>query len=264
MSGSAHDAVKLDALAVGPHPDDVELACGGTLALLAAAGRRVGIVHLTRGEAATRGTVEERRAEAEAAAGLLGAATLDFLDCGDGELATGRGEEDALIALVRRYRPEVVFGPPPADRHPDHGRGHALAAAACFYAGLAGRRLDAGRFGADAACAPHRPAAFFHYMQHDSFEPSFVVDVSSVWETKTAALACYASQLQVPAGWTQGDAPAATGPPTKVATRGFGLAIEGRARHFGLLVGAEFGEPFGSRLPLAVRDPLEVLPGGVR
>jgi bacillithiol biosynthesis deacetylase BshB1 len=262
-SGDRGGYPKLDLLAFGAHPDDVELACGGTLALLAARGRKVGIVHLTRGEAGTRGTAAARRHEAEAAARELGADALEILDCGDGELRHGRAEEDAVLAVLRRYRPEAVLGPPPADRHPDHGRAHRLVADACFYAGLAGRTLT----GADAALAPHRPAAFFHYMQHDSFEPDFVVDVSTVWERKTAALACYGSQLQVPDAWGSGElggGPAQDAPLTKVATREFSLAVEGRARHYGLLVGAALGEPFGSSLPLAVADPLAVLPGGVR
>jgi bacillithiol biosynthesis deacetylase BshB1 len=252
---------KLDLLAVGAHPDDVELACGGTLALLAARGRQVGIVHLTRGEAGTRGTVEARRREAEAAAREIGAAVMEILDCGDGALRHGRAEEDALIAVLRRHRPDAVLGPPPQDRHPDHGRAHTLVADACFYAGLAGRTLP----GADGGLPPHRPAAVFHYMQHDSFEPHFVVDVTAAWERKTAALACYGTQLQVPRDWGDGgetgddDAPI-----TKVATPEFSLAVEGRARHFGLLVGAALGEPFASPLPLAVADPLAVLPGGVR
>ncbi len=262
MSGASPHP-KLDVLAVGAHPDDVELACGGTLALAASRGRRVGIVHLTRGESGTRGSEEERRAEAAAAARALGAETLDFLDCGDGEMRAGRAEEDALILLVRRYRPEVVLGPPPEDRHPDHHRAHRLVAAACFYAGLAGRRLA----GAGAELPPHRPAAVFHYMQHDGFEPAFVVDVTEAWEAKKAALACYASQLQVPAGWRRGGGEAAAErdePVTKVATREFSLAVEGRMRHFGLLIGAALGEPFGSGLPLAVADLLDVLPRGVR
>ncbi len=238
---------KLDALAVGAHPDDVELGCGGTLALLAEAGRRVGIVHLTRGEAGTRGTVEGRRREAERAAAALGAVELELLDCGDGGLRTGPAEEDALIALLRRLRPELVLAPPPVDRHPDHGRACRLVEDACFYAGLA-RRGEG---------EPHRPAAVWSYMGHDSFEPDLVVDVSAVWEAKIAALDAYESQLHQP-----GAEPA--GPPTKVATPEYRLAMEGRARHFGLLVGAARGEPFASRLPLVVRDPLALLPGGVK
>jgi bacillithiol biosynthesis deacetylase BshB1 len=251
----------VDALAVGAHPDDVELGCGGTLAVLALAGRRVGIVHLTRGEAGTRGTAAQRRREAERAAAAIGASTLDFLDCGDGALRAGAAEENALIALVRRRRPEIVLAPAPADRHPDHGRAHRLVADACYYSGLARR----GRGGGGRA---HRPAAVFAFMQHDLFAPSFVVDVSAGWERKLAALAAYESQLHQPvppaAGGRRRRAALAWGPATKVATREFRLAVEGRARHFGLLVGAEFGEPFWSPQPLAVADPWLLRPGGER
>jgi len=239
--------MKLDVLAIGSHPDDVELGCGGTVALLARRGLKVGIVHLTRGEAGTRGTVEERRAEAETAAALLGAAELEFLDCGDGALRTGPEEEDALIAVLRRYRPELVFGPSLSDRHPDHGRAHRLVAAASYYAGLAGRGER----------EPHRPAAVFSYMQHDPFEPSFIVDVSSTWQIKLDALAAYTSQLHQPGN--RRDEPL-----TKVASPEFRAAVVGRAQHFGLAVGAAFGEPFWSRLPLAVADPWTLLPGGLR
>jgi len=242
--------MKLDVLAIGAHPDDVELGCGGTVALLARQGRRVGILHLTRGERGTRGTAEERRAEAEQAAAALGAAELAFLDLGDGGLRTGPAEEDALIEALRAFRPELVLGPSPSDRHPDHGRAHRLVEDACFYAGLANRGSG----------APHRPAASFAYMQHDPFEASFVVDVTADWATKLQALAAYRTQLfqpGVPGG-------GAGGPLTKVSTEDFSRMIEGRARHFGALVGATFGEPFWYRLPLAVSDPFLLLPGGVR
>jgi len=252
----------VELMAVGAHPDDVELSCGGTLALAASRGRRVGIVHLTRGEAGTRGSAEERAAEARCAADALGAASLDVLDCGDGHLRTGRAEEDALIEVIRRRRPEVILGPPPRDRHPDHRRAHNLLEAAAFYAGLTGRTLP----GDAAGLAPHRPGAVFYYMQHNSFDPTFVVDVGDAWEAKKHALACYGSQLQVPGDWGEegGDEPPRDEPITKVATPEFSLAMEGRMRHFGLLIGAALGEPFGSKLPLAVGDPLDVLPGGVR
>jgi bacillithiol biosynthesis deacetylase BshB1 len=243
----------LDILAIGAHPDDVELGCGGTLALAASRGRRVGILHLTRGEAGTRGTAEERQAEAEAAAAALGAVTLDFLDCGDGRLRTGEAEEDALIAVLRRLRPELVLSPTPSDRHPDHGRAHSLVEAACFYSGLRHR----GQGEPHRPATPHRPGAIFSFMQHDSFEVSFVVDVTESWAAKVASLDAYRSQLHQ-AGAKRAE------PMTKVASEDFRLAVEGRARHFGALVGATFGEPFWSRLPLAVRDPLEMLPGGVR
>jgi N-acetylglucosamine malate deacetylase 1 len=251
---------KLDALAFGAHPDDVELGCGGTLALLAAAGRKVGIVHLTRGEAGTRGTEEARRAEAVAAAEVLGAQILEIVDCGDGRLRHGETEEELMIEILRRYRPDLVLGPAPADRHPDHGRAHRLVADACFYAGLAGRSL-AGEAG---ELPPHRPAAMLAYMQHDPFDVSLVVDVTPVWEVKQRALDCYQSQLHP--GRERGD-DGDDGPKTKVASPEFRRTVEGRARHFGLMIGAAYGEPFQNRLPVAVGDAgtlMALLPGGVR
>jgi bacillithiol biosynthesis deacetylase BshB1 len=275
---------KLDVLAIGPHPDDVELGCGGTLALAARQGRRVGILHLTRGERGTRGTPEQRLAEAEQAAAALGAVELAFLDCGDGALRHGEPEEEALIEVLRTWRPELVLGPPRHDRHPDHERGHRLVAAAAFYSGLQAR--------GSRAMAAHRPAAVFSYMQHRTFVPSFVVDVTVAWEAKLAALAAYRSQLYQPGGGGaaadsevsgatgghresrgQGisagaglakDSGAGNGPATKVSSREFRLAVEGRARHFGQLIGAELGEPFWSPQPLAVADLLALLPGGPR
>jgi len=239
--------MKLDALAIGTHPDDVELSCGGTVALLAEQGYAVGILHLTRGERGTRGTVAEREVEAKAAAAALGAVEMAFLDCGDGAFRRGEPQEDALIEVLRAWRPEILLGPPASDRHPDHGRAHRLVAAAAFYAGLARRGTG----------EPHRPGAVFSYMQHDPFEPAFIVDVSGVWEKKMAALAAYDSQLYRSESRRQE-------PMTKVSSPEYWLAVEGRARHFGQVIGAAFGEPFGSRLPLSVRDVMELLPGGLR
>ena len=242
-------ATKLDILAIGSHPDDVELCCGGTVALAVAQGKRVGILHLTRGERGTRGTIEEREAEAHAAGEAIGAAEVLFLDCGDGSLRHGEAEEDALIAILRRHRPEILLAPPPSDRHPDHGRSHVLVRDAAFYSGLTRRAESAG--------PPFRPGAVFCYMQHDPFDPSFIVDVSTVWKTKIAALAAYDSQLYRPDRKTDE-------PLTKVASREFALTVEGRARHFGQMIGAEFGEPFWNRVPVAVRDIFGLLPGGLR
>jgi bacillithiol biosynthesis deacetylase BshB1 len=246
--------MKLDVLAIGSHPDDVELGCGATLALLAKQGKKVGILHLTSGERGTRGTVEERRKEAENAARTLGAVELGFLDCGDGSLRTGEAEEDALIAKLRAWRPELLLGPTPSDRHPDHIRSHQLVQAACFYAGLRNRCPPTSAESGE----PYRPGAIFSYMQHDPFEPTFIVDVGAVWERKIEALRCYHSQL-----YQAGAAPE-SGPQTKVASREFWLAMEGRARHFGLMINVELGEPFWSRLPLAVTDLTALVPGGLR
>jgi bacillithiol biosynthesis deacetylase BshB1 len=182
--------MKLDVLAIGAHPDDVELGCGGTVAKLAKAGRSVGILNLTRGEAGTRGTPEQRRGEAEEAARALGVVELRFLDCGDGSLRSGPAEEDALIEALRELRPDLVLSPTPYDRHPDHIRAHALVQACCFYSGLAARGMK--------THPTHRPAAVFSYMQHDSFTPAFVVDVTDSWDDKLASLAAHRSQIHRP------------------------------------------------------------------
>ena len=243
---------RIDVVAVGAHPDDVELGCGGVLALAAARGLSVGVVHLTSGEAGTRGTGEQRQQEAAAAAEALGVSEVEFLDCGDGELRTAPAEEDALIAVLRRWRPELLLGPPASDRHPDHRRAHALVRDAFFYAGLAKRAPDSG---AD----PHRPGALFHYMAHDLMMPTFIVDVTSVWARKMAALDAYESQLH-----RAGSATDTAEPPTKVASREFRMAVEGRARQLGMVIGVPYGEGFAANGPLAVSSPWDLVPGGLR
>lgn len=244
---------RIDVLAVGAHPDDVELGCGGTLAVLADQGYRTGVLHLTRGERGTRGSVEVRRAEAEQAASALGAAKMQILDCGDGALRTGEGEEDELIAVIRAWKPEIVLAPAARDRHPDHGRAHRLTVDACFYAGLA--RRGAGE--------PHRPGSVFSYPQHDLAEPAFIVDVTAGWQRKMAALDAYQSQIH-PTDQGSDREQRPSEPQTKVSSPGFRAAIEGRGHHFGLLIGADYGEAFLSATPLAVGDLMHLLPGGLR
>lgn len=239
--------MKLEVLAIGTHPDDVELCCGGTVARLVDQGRSVGILHLTRGERGTRGSVEMRRQEAEQAAAALGVAAMDMLDCGDGSFRQGEAEEDALIAVLRCWRPEILLAPPPTDRHPDHMRAHRLVSAAAFYAGLTRRGKG----------EPHRPGAVFCYMQHFGFQPTFIVDVTATWQRKIDAMAAYGSQF-FQQGGSSGE------PQTKIASREFSLSVEGRARHFGQMIGSELGEPFWSPVPLAVKDLLGLVPTGLR
>ena len=144
-----------------------------------------------------------------------------------------------------------MLGPPSLDRHPDHGRAHALLRDACFYAGLAKRAPDLGE--------PHRPEALFCYLQHDLAVPTFVVDVTTVWSQKMTALDAYTSQL-----WSGGGkAGAATAATTFVGSRDFRLSIEARARHLGVGIGATYGEGFLALGPLAVSDPLDLLPRGL-
>ena len=240
---------RIDVLAVGAHPDDVELGCGGTLAVLHDKGYSTGIIHLTRGERGTRGTPEERQEEAENAAAALDVAQMRILDFGDGALRTGDVEEDSLIEILRQWRPELVLAPAPRDRHPDHGRAHRLTVDACFYAGLARRGSG----------APHRPGALFSYPQHDLAEPAFIVDVTAGWERKMTALDAYASQIHSDDRDTSREEPQ-----TKVSAPAFRAAIEGRARHFGQQINVGFGEPFMAAAALAVDNPLLLVPGGLR
>lgn len=245
--------MKVDCLAIGTHPDDVELCAGGTVARLVEQGYRVGLLHLTRGERGTRGTPEERRREAETAAEALGVHEMRFLDCGDGSLRHTEIEEDALIAVLRELRPEILLAPPSADRHPDHLRAHRLVADAAFYAGLARRGKG----------SPHRPGAVYAYMQHFSFEPSFIVDITSTWPKKLTALRAYGSQFHH-LGAPRDHMPERDEPETKISSPLFALSVEGRARHFGQMIGVEYGEPWKSPVPLAVRDVMTLLPQGLR
>lgn len=280
-SETGGEGAGLDVLAFGAHPDDVELGCGALLALFAQRGHAVGVCHLTRGEAGTRGTADERRAEALEAASCLGLASVEFLDCGDGALRHGEAEEESVIEVLRRSRPQLVLAPPPRDRHPDHERAHRLVFDAAFYAGLVKRASHLG--------PPHRPPTIFWYMLHQTFEPSLLVDVSSSWKTKMAALACYRSQFagngseppsesaamgrgdgyelgesvpfeaQVSREREQGSADQRR---THISSTSFWSAIEGRGRHYGQQIGVEFAEPLACRLPVAMHDPLWLLAAG--
>ncbi len=244
----------VDVLAVGAHPDDVEWGCGGTLAAFVAGGASVAIVHLTSGELGTRGSAEQRRDEARGAAEILGTSPPVFLDCRDGGLLGGTDQENALIDEIRRFRPRLVLMPPPSDRHPDHTRAHQLVRDACFYAGLSRRAT-----GSSLARRAHRPLTQLHYFLHDALAsfatPSLVVDVSATWQTKKAALECYASQF----GSGDAEATCADSAETVVSQPAFWAAIEGRSRAFGQQIGVEMGEPLGSLTPLAFGDVSRLL-----
>lgn len=226
----------VDLLAVGPHPDDVELAVGGTLLRHARAGRRVAIVDCTRGELGTRGTPEIRAREAEEAARRLGVAARLNLELPDGALFDDDAARRRLVRAIRALRPVVILAPHEADLHPDHERAGRLARDATFLAGVA--KYEPG-------LAPHRARVVAHYPSHRQFEPSFVVDVTDVFEDKRRACLAYASQFHDPAS-TEGA--------TYLSRPEFWEWWEGKARYFGSLVGARYGEPFLVAGPLRVDD----------
>lgn len=234
---------KLDILVFGAHADDVELACGGTILRATGAGKKVGIVDLTRAEMGTRGDVETRRRESLESAGVLGVSTRDRLDFGDGRLRDGAAEEEELIRVIRRYRPDIVMAPWPDDRHPDHTKTGRLVTDAWFYAGLVKRQTGE---------PAHRPDAVIYYIQNYVPHPSFVVDITPQWEDRLRAIRAYESQFHNPAS---------SEPETFISKKSFLDMIEGRARHFGALIGREFGEGFLTKQPPMVNDPIGAYSG---
>ena len=226
----------VDLLFVGAHPDDVELSCGATIAHSVKRGLRVGMLDLTRGEMGTRGTAATRKKEAAAAARVLGSSVRETLDFGDGGLRTGRDEEMQLIEIIRRLRPRLVFAPWPDDRHPDHTRTGRLVTEAAFYAGLIQLRTD---------LPAHRPQTVLYYLQNYMVPLSFVVDVTAQWKTKMRAVLSYKSQFHNPKSKE---------PQTFISKAGFLEMIDARGRHFGALIGAEYGEAFVTKQPPRIDD----------
>jgi bacillithiol biosynthesis deacetylase BshB1 len=239
----ANHEPRIDAIFFGAHADDVELSCGGTIARFVKDGLRVGIVDLTRGEMGTRGTPQTRVRESKAAAKILGASFRQQLDLGDGGLRTGREEEMEIIGIVRRYRPALVFGPLPDDRHPDHTRTGRLITEASFYAGL--RKIETD-------LPAHRPQVVIYYLQHYLPPPTFILDVSETWKTKMRALDAYQSQFHDPG---------TKAPRTFISEKGFLQMIEARGRHFGAQIGAAFGEAYVTKQPPKVDDVVRAYSG---
>lgn len=245
----SHDADPLrtvDVLAVGAHPDDVELGCGGTLAALARRGRTFGILDLTRGEAGTRGTPETRAVEAAEAARILGAAFRETLDLGDGALRTDREAELLVVDVVRRRRPRLVLAQWERDRHPDHGRASRLVTEAAFYAGL--RSLATG-------LPAHRPQQVVYFPSSFAPEPDFLVDITASFSTKLAAVRAYRTQFHAAAGAAEGESE------TFISSKTFFDAIEAQARAFGRLSNVDFAEGFVGSRPPTLADPVAAFEG---
>ena len=235
----------LDVLAFGPHPDDVELCCGGTLALLVARGWRVGVVDLTRGELGSNGTVEQRAAEAAAASAVLGLAHRENLGLPDGSLrAEDPDQLGAVVDAIRRLRPELVLAPWRRARHPDHEAGSQLVTRACYLAGL--KRFATG---SAMTVAPFRPRRLWYYPMRVEVRPSLVVDVSAVHEAKMKAIRCYGSQVSRAAS----DTATAVNDPRTIEL------VAARDRVWGGHIGVDHGEAFVSQTTLGVADPMQLL-----
>ncbi|MDG4946196.1 bacillithiol biosynthesis deacetylase BshB1 [Weeksellaceae bacterium KMM 9713] len=231
--------MKLDILAMGPHPDDVELGCGGTLAKAVAEGKKVGIIDLTNGELGTRGSREIRLKEAEAAKNILGVHARENLNMRDGFFLNDETNQLEVIKAIRKYRPEILITGAPEDRHPDHGRATELIVRASFLAGLP--RIETGQ-------EAWRPKRIFHYIQWKPLTPDFVVDISGYLETKIDSCLAYASQFHDPNS---------DEPETAISSTNFKESINYRAKDWGRLIWKDAGEAFISESILGV-DSMEV------
>lgn len=233
--------MKLDILAFGAHPDDVELGCSGTIAKEVSLGKTVGIIDLTRGELGTRGSVPIRDAEAKKAAEILGISVRENLSMRDGFFVNDEQHQLEIIKRIRKYRPEIVICNAIEDRHIDHGKGSKLVSDACFLSGL--RKIETVHDGASQEA--WRPKVVYHYIQWKNIEPDFVVDISEFIDKKTASIMAYSSQFY---------SENSNEPVTPIATKNFLESIHYRSQDLGRIVGVEYAEGFTVERYLAVNS----------
>jgi len=246
MNSFVNDAQMVDVLAIAAHRDDVEQTCGGTLLRMRSIGVRTAILDLTRGEAGTRGTAEERAAEAQEAAKILGVAWRGALDIPDGRVENTYENRVKIVEVLRRLRPRVVILPYGAGRHPDHYTTATLGYEACFLSGLA--KVETGKVEAGAE-HPHRPYKIVYASLYADVRPSFVVDITSYIEERHRALMAYSSQYA--------NQQAGSGlfvPEEEIRERTFSVA-----RHYGLLAGVRYAEPFVQK-EIGLVDDLTLIP----
>ncbi|WP_298343936.1 bacillithiol biosynthesis deacetylase BshB1 [uncultured Algibacter sp.] len=223
--------MKLDVLAFGAHPDDVELGCGGTIAKEVAQGKKIGIIDLTRGELGTRGTAETRDEEAFNAAKILGVSLRTNMKFNDGFFINDKVHQLAIIKMIRKYQPEIILCNAIDDRHIDHGKGSELVSDACFLSGLL--KIETKEDGI--LQKPWRPKQVYHYIQWKNLEPDIVIDVSGFVDKKMEAVLAYKTQFY--------DANSKE-PQTPISSKNFTDSIVYRARDLGRLVGVEYAEGF--------------------
>ena len=231
--------MKLDILAIAAHPDDVELACGGTLIKHIQAGKKVGILDLTRGDLGTRGTAADRDVESKLASEILGIQVRENLGFRDVFFSDDEEHQIEVIKVLRKYQPEIVLCNAPSDRHIDHGKASGLASKACFLSGL--RKIETEKDGF--VQQSWRPKQVFHYIQDYYHHPNIVIDVTGQMETKLQAILAYKTQFYNPNNEE---------PQTPISSRDFLDFLEARARSFGRLIHVTFGEGFIVQRPVGV------------
>lgn len=226
----------IDIIAFAAHPDDVELACSGTLIKQKKNGLSTGIIDLTLGQLGTRGTPELRLKESEASSKILGLSVRENLGLEDGFFTNDRETKLKIIQAIRKYQPKIILCNAVSDRHPDHGRASKLVQESCFYSGL--KKIDTNQ-------EPHRPKHVFTYIQDHYLKPDFTVDISEEYEQKLESIKAFSSQFYDPNN---------TEPNTPISGKEFLEFIESRAREFGRPIGATYGEGFQSVNPLPIND----------
>lgn len=223
--------MKVDILAIGAHPDDVELGCGGTIAKLISEGKTCAIVDLTKGEMGTRGTDITRKQEAQEAMKILGVSARENLEMKDGFLVNSEEYQMRIVKMIRKYKPEIVLANAIDDRHPDHAKAAKLVSDACFLSGL--RKIET--TDEDGVQEVWRPKQIYHYIQWKYIEPDFVIDISEHMQTKLDACLAYKTQFYDPTS---------TDPVTPIATKDFLESLTYRAQDLGRLSGVAFAEGF--------------------
>ncbi len=238
--------MKLDILAIGAHPDDVELNCSGTIAKEVDKGKKVGILDLTRGELGTRGTPEIRDQEAKNAAAILGVSIRENVGFRDGFFTNNEEHQLAIIKVIRKYQPEIVLCNAIKDRHIDHGKGSKLTSDACFLSGL--RKIET--YDGDIQQQAWRPKQVYHYIQWMPVEPDFVVDISGYMDKKMDSVMAYKSQFYD----ANSDAPS-----TPISSKNFRDSIRYRAADFGRIINTEYAEGYTVERYVAVDSIFDLI-----
>ena len=237
--------MKLDILAIGVHPDDVELGCSGTLLKHIDNGKKVGILDLTRGELGTRGSGALRIKEAEAARKKMGAVVRENLKMKDGFFQHTQENLIKIAKVIRKYQPEIVLANAPVDRHPDHGRAAKLTSDACFIAGL----VKVKTYDKKKLQPRWRPKAVYHYIQDYSLEPDFVIDVTGYMDKKIDLVMCFESQFFNPKS-KELESP--------ISSKSFLDSVRAKSRIYGRVVGVDFAEGFQLPRPVGVHDLFDI------
>lgn len=233
--------MKLDILAFGAHPDDVELGCAGTILKEIALGKKVGIIDLTRGELGTRGSADLRDEEAAASAQILGVSVRENLRFRDGFFANDEAHQLGVIKMIRKYQPEIVLCNAINDRHIDHAKGSQLVSDACFLSGL--MKIETQLDGQ--AQQAWRPKLVYHYIQWNDIKPDFVVDITGFTDKKVASILAYKSQFHDPNS---------NEPESPITSKNFLESLNYRTQDLGRLVGVEHAEGFTVERYLAVNS----------